>query len=76
MARQKATFNHGLLWPRGIFEASPDALRFGSAVFYSRFFQHGTKRHAARRLIHVDEHGGQLASWLQRRAASAGLEVT
>ena len=62
----------------GVFESSPDALRFGSAIFYGRFHQHGTKRHTARPLIHVNEseHGEQLATWLQERAARAGLEVT
>ena len=61
----------------GVYEASPDALRFGSAVFYGRFFQHGTKRHAALPLIQVDpdRHADQLASWLGERASAAGLEV-
>ena len=61
----------------GVFEASPDKLTFGSSLFYSRFHQFGTKRHAARPLIHVDEsrHGEQLAEWLRGRADAAGLEV-
>ena len=60
------------------FEASPDKLTFGTNLFYSRFHQYGTKRHAARPLIHVDadRHSSQLSSWLQARAAASGLEVT
>ena len=62
----------------GIFESDPDRLRFGTAIFYSRFAQHGTKRQRATPLIHVDEaqHADQLSSWLQARAAASGLEVT
>ena len=62
----------------GIFESDPDRLRFGTAIFYSRFAQHGTKRQRATPLIHVDEpqHADQLSSWLRARAAAkAGLEV-
>ena len=62
----------------GIFESSPSQLRFGSAIFYGRFFQSGTARRAARTLIHVDaaQHAAQLSSWLGARADKGGLEVT
>ena len=62
----------------GIFESDPDRLRFGTAIFYSRFAQHGTKRQRARQLIHIDEsqHAAQLDSWLRARAKMSGLEVT
>ena len=55
----------------GIFESSPDRLRFGTALFYSRFAQHGTKHQRATPLIHVnpDQHADQLSSWLRARAA-------
>ena len=39
----------------GVFESSPDRLAFGSAIFYSRFAQHGTRKQRATPLIHVDE---------------------
>ena len=66
-----------MLGPRGIFESSPDRLRFGSSLFYGRFPQHGTKRQRATPLIHIDpeQHTEQLSAWLRDRAASAGLEV-
>ena len=75
--RRSLTWAGNRLGRGGVYESSPDALRFGSAIFYSRFHQDGTKRHAARPLIHLDEaqHAAQLATWLQRRAASSGLEV-
>ena len=61
----------------GVFESSPDRLQFGSAVFYGRFAQSGTKRQRATPLIHVDpkQHSEQLTTWLQARAAASGLEV-
>ena len=62
----------------GIFESSPDRLRFGTSVFYGRFFQHGAKHTPRRPIIHVDEaqHADQLDSWLRARAVMSGLEVT
>ena len=83
LRRRTGRLRESLMWAGdrlgrgGISESSPDRLRFGSAIFYSRFHQHGTKRHAARPLIHVDEsrHGEQLAEWLRGRADAAGLEV-
>ena len=76
--RRSLTWAGDRLGRGGVFETSPDALRFGSAVFYSRFFQHATKRRPARPLIHVNEqdHAEQLSTWLRERAAAAGLEVT
>ena len=61
----------------GIYEASPAQLTFGTAIFYGRFAQSGTKRQRATPLIHVDpkQHSEQLTTWLRDRAASAGLEV-
>ena len=61
----------------GVYLPTPDSLQFGSEVFYSRFWQFGTKRHAARPLIHVDagRHSSQLSSWLRARAESGGLEI-
>ena len=62
----------------GVFESSPDKLRFGTTVFYSQFSQYGTRNQRARPLIHVDEaqHAEQLTTWLQTRARAAGIEVT
>ena len=62
----------------GIFESSPDRLRFGSTLFYGRFAQYGTRRQRATPLIHVDadQHADQLSSWLRARAAASGLEIT
>ena len=76
--RQSLTWRGNRLGRFGIYEPDPDRLRFGSAVFYGRFFQYGTKRQRARPLIHIDEpkHADQLAAWLRTRAAAAGLEVT
>ena len=75
--RKSLTWAGNRLGRGGVFESSPDALRFGSAVFYSRFHQYATSQRAARPLIHLnpDRHAAQLASWLQRRAAASGLEV-
>ena len=76
--RKSLVWRGDTLGPRGIFESSPDRLQFGSAVFYGRFHQHGAKHTPRRPLIHIDEaqHSEQLTTWLQARAASAGLEVT
>ena len=76
--RKSLVWRGDTLGPRGIFESSPDRLKFGSAVFYGRFAQSGTKRQRATPLIHVDAkaHSEQLATWLRDRAASAGLRVT
>ena len=75
--RKSLTWAGNRLGRGGVYEADADRLRFGSAIFYGRFFQHGTTRHAARPLIHVNEaqHGEQLGAWLRARAASSGLEV-
>ena len=75
--RKSLVWRGDTLGPRGIFESSPDRLRFGSSLFYGRFAQHGTKRQRATPLIHVDAkaHSEQLSSWLRARAAVAGLEV-
>lgn len=61
----------------GIFESSPDRLRVGSDVFYSRFHQFGAKHTPRRPLIHVDEkqHVELLAEWLRSRASASGLEI-
>ena len=84
LRRRSGRLRESLVWrgdklgPHGIFEADPDRLRFGSAVFYSRFSQSGTKRQRQRTLIHIDEpaHAELLRTWLQARAAASGLEVT
>ena len=62
----------------GVFESSPDKLTFGSAIFYGRFHQRGSKRTQRRELIHINEpqHAQQLDAWLRKRAEAAGLEVT
>ena len=75
--RKSLVWRGDTLGPRGIFESSPDRLTFGSAVFYSRFSQSGTKRQRQRTLIHVDAkaHSEQLTTWLRDRAAASGLEV-
>ena len=84
LKRRSGKLRRSLVWsgkrlgPRGIYESSPDALTFGSSIFYGRFSQFGTKRQKARELIHVDEaqHAEQLRAWLRARAVAAGLEVT
>ena len=62
----------------GVFESSPDKLTFGTALFYGRFAQFGTRKQRATPLIHVDadQHADQLSSWLRARAAAGGLEVS
>ena len=76
--RRSLTWAGDRLGRGGVYEPTPDRLQFGTAVFYSRFFQHGTKQRAATPLIHVDEseHTTQLSTWLRSRAAASGLEVT
>ena len=61
----------------GIFESSPDRLTFGSAIFYARFAQFGTRKQRATPLIHVDEAdtSTRLGEWARGRAGAAGLEV-
>ena len=84
LRRRTGRLRKSLVWrgdklgPHGIFEADPDRLRFGSAVFYGRFAQYGTKRQRATPLIHIDpeQHTEQLSAWLRSRAAASGLEVT
>ena len=58
----------------GIYEASPAQLTFGTAIFYGRFAQSGTKRQRATPLIHVDpkQHSEQLTTWLRARASRSG----
>ena len=75
--RRSLTWAGSRLGPTGIYEASPDMLRFGSAVFYSRFSQVGTRKQRARPLIHIDEaqHAEQLRAWLMDRAKRSGIEV-
>ena len=75
--RRSLTWAGDRLGRGGIFESSPDRLRFGSTLFYARFFQFGTRKQRATPLIHVDEaqHTDQLSSWLRARAAASGLEV-
>ena len=76
--RRSLTWRGDRLSRGGIFEARPGSLTFGTSVFYSRFFQHGTRHHRQRTLIHVNEatHTDQLNTWLTERAVAAGLEVT
>ena len=76
--RESLSWAGSRLGKRGIYESSPDRLRFGTAIFYSRFSQVGTKRQRARALIHINEkqHAAQLTTWLQARAVASGLEIT
>ena len=76
--RASLTWAGDRLGAHGIFESDPTRLTFGSAVFYSRFAQFGTRKQRATPLVHIDEpaHAEQLTTWLRDRAASAGLEVT
>ena len=75
--RKSLVWANGRLGRGGVFEASPDALTFGSSIFYGRFAQHGTKRQRQTPLIHVnpDVHVELLRTWLVARAQRAGLEV-
>ena len=76
--RQSLVWHGDRLGPHGVFEADPDRLTFGSAVFYGRFAQHGTKRQRTTPLIHVDVDDARtrLAAWMTARAEASGLEVT
>ena len=84
LKRRSGKLRRSLVWSGsklgrgGVFESSPDRLRFGSAVFYARFHQYGTKRLPARPLIFVDETdtSKRLATWLRARAQASGLEIT
>ena len=75
--RKSLTWRGERLGKHGIFEATPDRLTFGSAVFYGRFAQSGTKYTPRRPLIHIDETDAstRFAAWARDRAADAGLEV-
>ena len=75
--RTSLTWHSDRLAKHGVFESSPDRLRFGTNVFYSRFHQHGAKHTPRRPLIHVDEAdaSARFSAWLRDRAARAGLEV-
>ena len=76
--RESLVWQGGKIGRRGVFEAAPDRLAFGTSLFYGRFSQSGTKRQRQRTLIHIDEpaHAELLRTWLQARAAASGLEVT
>ena len=84
LKRRSGKLRKSLVWSGqrlgrgGIFESSPNRLEFGTAVFYGRFAQYGTKRQRQRTLLHVDETaiGQRLALWAKSRARAAGLEVT
>ena len=84
LKRQSGWLRESLVWQggkigrRGIFEAAPDRLAFGTSLFYGRFSQGGTKRQRQRTLIHVDEADAntRLSEWTKVRARAAGLEVT
>ena len=75
--RQSLTWAGDRLGRGGVFEADPDRLTFGSAVFYGRFAQDGTKRQRMTPLIHIDHADirTRLAAWARDRAAAAGVEV-
>ena len=77
--RESLVWQGGKIGRRGVFEAAPDRLAFGTSLFYGTVYaQTGTKRQRQRTLIHVDAkaHSEQLTTWLQARAAASGLEVT
>ena len=84
LRKRTGTLRRSLTWRGkglgrgGVFQARPGILTFGTSVFYSRFFQNGTRHHRQRTLIHVNEekHADQLQKWLTERAVAAGLEVT
>ena len=75
--RRSLTWAGDRLGRGGIFQSDLDRLKFGTALFYGRFAQHGTKRQRATPLVHIDEpaHAELLRTWLQARAAASGLEV-
>ena len=76
--RRSLTWAAGGLGRGGVFESDPNRLRFGSAVFYSRFAQSGTRKQQRTPLIHIDPdlHAAELSGWLGARASASGLEVT
>ena len=76
--RRSLTWRGERLGKHGVFEASADRLRFGSALFYGRFHQSGTKHAPRRTLIHVDQDdtSTRFAAWARDRAEQSGLEVT
>ena len=76
--RESLRWSGSRLGRGGVFEASPDRLTFGSAIFYARFAQVGTRKQRATPLIHVNEDdvGARLTEWARGRAVAAGLEVT
>ena len=75
--RRSLTWRGKGLGRGGVFQARPGQLTFGTNVFYSRFFQHGTRHHRQRTLIHVDQeaHAESLQTWLRARAEQSGLEI-
>ena len=75
--RESLTWHGKGLGRRGVFEASPDRLTFGSILFYGRFSQSGTVRQRQRTLIHVADADSTrlLEEWAADRARAAGLEV-
>ena len=76
--RKSLTWAGNRLGRGGIFEADPDRLQFGTAVFYGRFHQFGAKNVRRRPLIHINPPAirEQLATWAKARAVAAGLEVS
>ena len=84
LRRRTGALRRSLMWAGdrlgggGIYDPSPDRLRFGSAIFYGRFFQHGTTRQRETPLVHVNESdvGQRLTAWVRDRASAAGFEVT
>ena len=83
LRRRTGTLRRSLVWhggrlaKSGVYEASPDRLRFGTGVFYGRFHQHGAKYTPRRPLIHIDvsDASSRFSAWARARAADAGLEV-
>ena len=75
--RKSLTWAGSGLGPRGVFEASPDRLTFGTGLFYARFAHYGTRKQARTPLIHVDEAdaSNRLNAWVKARAEASGLEV-
>ena len=49
--RRSLTWAGDRLGRGGIFQSDPDRLKFGTALFYGRFAQHGTKRQRATHLF-------------------------
>ena len=75
--RESLVWQGGKIGRRGVFEASPAQLTFGTSVFYGRFHQHGARNVPRRVLIHVDaaDANTRLSEWTKSRARAAGLEV-